>query len=78
MQSCFLPPASCIPHPHRPMPRITVPEFTGFKAAGRKISMVTAYDYRAWPGWSTRPASKAFWSATACRWSCRATTARCP
>ena len=26
-------------------PRITVPEFTGFKAAGRKISMVTAYDY---------------------------------
>jgi len=27
------------------MPRITVPEFTGFKAAKRKISMVTAYDY---------------------------------
>src|SRR3954469_16279727 len=27
------------------MPRISVPEFTGFKAAGRKISMVTAYDY---------------------------------
>jgi 3-methyl-2-oxobutanoate hydroxymethyltransferase len=27
------------------MPRITVPEFTGFKRAGRKISMVTAYDY---------------------------------
>jgi 3-methyl-2-oxobutanoate hydroxymethyltransferase len=27
------------------MPRITVPEFTGLKAAGRKISMVTAYDY---------------------------------
>jgi 3-methyl-2-oxobutanoate hydroxymethyltransferase len=27
------------------MPRITVPEFTGFKAAGRKVSMVTAYDY---------------------------------
>jgi 3-methyl-2-oxobutanoate hydroxymethyltransferase len=27
------------------MARITVPEFTGFKAAGRKISMVTAYDY---------------------------------
>jgi 3-methyl-2-oxobutanoate hydroxymethyltransferase len=27
------------------MPRITVPEFTGFKAAHRKISMVTAYDY---------------------------------
>src|SRR3954464_12683048 len=26
-------------------PRITVPEFTGFKTAGRKISMVTAYDY---------------------------------
>src|ERR1700760_2162175 len=25
--------------------RITVPEFTGFKAAGRKISMVTAYDF---------------------------------
>src|SRR5262245_54587535 len=25
--------------------RITVPEFTGFKAAGRKISIVTAYDY---------------------------------
>ena len=25
--------------------RITVPEFTGFKAEGRKISMVTAYDY---------------------------------
>jgi 3-methyl-2-oxobutanoate hydroxymethyltransferase len=25
--------------------RITVPEFTSFKAAGRKISMVTAYDY---------------------------------
>ena len=25
--------------------RITVPEFTGFKAAGRKIAMVTAYDY---------------------------------
>ncbi len=27
------------------MARITVPEFTGFKAAGRKISMVTAYDF---------------------------------
>ncbi|HVT28733.1 MAG TPA: 3-methyl-2-oxobutanoate hydroxymethyltransferase [Lacipirellulaceae bacterium] len=27
------------------MPRITVPEFTGFKAAGRKISIVTAYDF---------------------------------
>jgi 3-methyl-2-oxobutanoate hydroxymethyltransferase len=27
------------------MPRITVPEFTAFKRAGRKISMVTAYDY---------------------------------
>ncbi|HJQ82156.1 MAG TPA: 3-methyl-2-oxobutanoate hydroxymethyltransferase [Lacipirellulaceae bacterium] len=27
------------------MARITVPEFTGFKAAGRKISMITAYDY---------------------------------
>jgi 3-methyl-2-oxobutanoate hydroxymethyltransferase len=25
--------------------RITVPEFSGFKAAGRKIAMVTAYDY---------------------------------
>ncbi|MCI0493034.1 MAG: 3-methyl-2-oxobutanoate hydroxymethyltransferase [Planctomycetes bacterium] len=25
--------------------RITVPEFTGFKAAGLKISMVTAYDF---------------------------------
>lgn len=25
--------------------RITVPEFTGFKAAGRKISVVTAYDF---------------------------------
>jgi 3-methyl-2-oxobutanoate hydroxymethyltransferase len=25
--------------------RITVPEFTGLKAVGRKISMVTAYDY---------------------------------
>src|SRR6476619_7386589 len=25
--------------------RITVPEFTGFKAAGQKISMVTAYDF---------------------------------
>jgi 3-methyl-2-oxobutanoate hydroxymethyltransferase len=25
--------------------RITVPEFAGLKAAGRKISMVTAYDY---------------------------------
>jgi 3-methyl-2-oxobutanoate hydroxymethyltransferase len=27
------------------MPRITVPEFTGFKSAKRKIAMVTAYDY---------------------------------
>jgi 3-methyl-2-oxobutanoate hydroxymethyltransferase len=27
------------------MPRITVPEFTSFKAAQRKITMVTAYDY---------------------------------
>lgn len=27
------------------MPRITVPEFHGFKAAQRKISMVTAYDF---------------------------------
>lgn len=27
------------------MPRITVPEFTGFKASGRKVAMVTAYDY---------------------------------
>jgi 3-methyl-2-oxobutanoate hydroxymethyltransferase len=26
-------------------PRITVPKFTGFKAAGRKISMLTAYDF---------------------------------
>src|SRR6476660_8626754 len=25
--------------------RITVPEFTGFKKAGQKISMVTAYDF---------------------------------
>src|SRR5438105_8481282 len=25
--------------------RITVPQFTAFKAEGRKISMVTAYDY---------------------------------
>jgi len=25
--------------------RITVPEFVGFKAAGRKIAMLTAYDY---------------------------------
>lgn len=25
--------------------RITVPQFTGFKAAGQKISMLTAYDY---------------------------------
>ena len=28
-----------------PDKRITVPEFSGFKAAGQKISMVTAYDY---------------------------------
>src|ERR1700742_2588647 len=27
------------------MPRITVPEFTGYKRAGRKIAMVTAYDF---------------------------------
>src|SRR5262252_7557542 len=27
------------------MPRISVPEFIGFKAAGRKTSMVTAYDF---------------------------------
>ena len=27
------------------MPRITVPELVAFKAAGRKISMLTAYDY---------------------------------
>src|SRR5690242_7105866 len=27
------------------MPRITVPEFTGFKTSGRKISIVTAYDF---------------------------------
>jgi 3-methyl-2-oxobutanoate hydroxymethyltransferase len=27
------------------MPRITVPEFTGFKRSGRKIAMVTAYDF---------------------------------
>jgi 3-methyl-2-oxobutanoate hydroxymethyltransferase len=27
------------------MPRITVPEFVAMKAAGRKISMLTAYDY---------------------------------
>jgi 3-methyl-2-oxobutanoate hydroxymethyltransferase len=26
-------------------PRVTVPEFVGFKAAGRRISMLTAYDY---------------------------------
>ncbi len=25
--------------------RITVPKFTGFKAAGQKITMLTAYDY---------------------------------
>src|SRR5207248_9006125 len=31
--------------PAMPTQRITVPEFTGFKTAGRKISMVTAYDY---------------------------------
>jgi 3-methyl-2-oxobutanoate hydroxymethyltransferase len=28
-----------------PSQRITVPEFTGFKAGGRKVAMVTAYDY---------------------------------
>jgi 3-methyl-2-oxobutanoate hydroxymethyltransferase len=28
-----------------PTKRITVPEFTGFKAAGRRISVLTAYDY---------------------------------
>src|SRR3954447_6820400 len=28
-----------------PDKRITVPEFSGFKAAGQKISMVTAYDF---------------------------------
>jgi 3-methyl-2-oxobutanoate hydroxymethyltransferase len=28
-----------------PSQRITVPEFTGFKASGRKVAMVTAYDY---------------------------------
>jgi 3-methyl-2-oxobutanoate hydroxymethyltransferase len=27
------------------MPRITVPEFTGFKEAKRKVAMVTAYDF---------------------------------
>ncbi|HEX5470323.1 MAG TPA: 3-methyl-2-oxobutanoate hydroxymethyltransferase [Lacipirellulaceae bacterium] len=27
------------------MPRITVPEFTGFKSAHRKIAVVTAYDF---------------------------------
>jgi 3-methyl-2-oxobutanoate hydroxymethyltransferase len=27
------------------MPRITVPEFRAFKATGKKIAMVTAYDY---------------------------------
>src|SRR5262245_65225050 len=26
-------------------PRVTVREFVGFKAAGRRISMLTAYDY---------------------------------
>ena len=26
-------------------PRVTVPEFVGFKAAGRRISMLTAYDF---------------------------------
>jgi 3-methyl-2-oxobutanoate hydroxymethyltransferase len=40
-------PTLCIPHPPSSlaMPRITVPEFTGFKTARRKIAMVTAYDY---------------------------------
>src|SRR3989304_8816297 len=38
-------PAPGILHPHRPMPRITVPEFTAFKRAGHKIAMVTAYDF---------------------------------
>ena len=28
-----------------PQKQITVPQFTGFKAAGKKISMLTAYDY---------------------------------
>ena len=41
IHSLLLAPCSLLPA----MPRITVPEFTGFKAAGRKISMVTAYDY---------------------------------
>jgi len=46
MQLLLDPPAPCILHPvSSSMPRITVPEFTGFKRAGRKISMVTAYDF---------------------------------
>jgi ketopantoate hydroxymethyltransferase len=28
-----------------PEPPITVPKFTAMKAAGRKITMLTAYDY---------------------------------
>jgi 3-methyl-2-oxobutanoate hydroxymethyltransferase len=39
----------CLTVPELLMPRtdhqITVPEFRGFKAAGRKISMLTAYDF---------------------------------
>ena len=31
--------------PTMPTKRVTVPEFTAFKAAGRKIAMVTAYDF---------------------------------
>lgn len=47
-----LPPSLCNPHSldrHPPMSleqgQITVPKFAAMKAAGRKITMVTAYDY---------------------------------
>src|SRR4051794_4891857 len=36
--------ATTRPMPNRPS-RLTVPEFVALKAAGRKISMLTAYDY---------------------------------
>ena len=44
--------------------QITVPQFMAMKAAGRKITMLTAYDYPS-QGWSMRRAWRAFSSATA-------------
>jgi len=59
------------------MPKITIPDIYKKKAEGRKITVLTAYDFPTAQivdeAGSTLP-----WWAILSAWSCRASTARCP